>query len=192
MADVVDAFMRAWNVPGVSVAIARQGQLVYAQGFGQADESSGAKVTTASLFRIASISKPIASVAVRKLVEGGRLTLADTVFGCGVAGSDWGSVCKVGVSGMRVVAEDVVSGSAGQVSATAVQQALDDWFIVVLWALTPPFGGMPKVSCQVLSDLPVPVLNGHFCSCWCHPAMFGRMAQLTAMGSSIAHRSGVA
>ncbi|MGH3873759.1 MAG: serine hydrolase [Pseudonocardiaceae bacterium] len=92
MADVVDAFMRTWSVPGVSVAIAREGRLVYAQGFGHADKSSGAKVTTTSLFRIASISKPITSVAVLKLVEEGKLTLTDTVFGSsGILGTTYGT-----------------------------------------------------------------------------------------------------
>jgi CubicO group peptidase (beta-lactamase class C family) len=91
MADVVGAFMKEWSVPGVSVAIAREGRLVYAQGFGQADKSSGAKVTTASLFRIASISKPITSVAVMKLAEGGKLKLTDTVFGSsGILGTTYG------------------------------------------------------------------------------------------------------
>lgn len=83
MAAVANAFMEEYDVPGLSVAVARNGSLVYAQGFGVADKKTGEKVTPAHLFRIASISKPITSVAIFSLVEQGRLKLADKVFGAG-------------------------------------------------------------------------------------------------------------
>jgi CubicO group peptidase (beta-lactamase class C family) len=88
----VDAFMRNFAVPGLSLAIAQQGGLVYAQGFGVADRDSGEKVTTSSLFRIASLSKPITAVAVMKLSEEGKLRLSDTVFGAkGILGTTHGT-----------------------------------------------------------------------------------------------------
>ncbi|HET9255511.1 MAG TPA: serine hydrolase [Pseudonocardiaceae bacterium] len=91
MSDVADAFMKRWNVPGMSVAIAYQGRLAYAQGFGLADKSSGEKVAADSRFRIASVSKPITSVTVMKLIEGGSLRLTDTVFGSdGILGTAYG------------------------------------------------------------------------------------------------------
>jgi CubicO group peptidase (beta-lactamase class C family) len=89
---LVDAFMRNFGVPGLSLAVAEQGGLVYAQGFGVADRDSGEKVTTSSLFRIASLSKPITAVAVMKLSEEGKLRLSDTVFGAeGILGTTYGT-----------------------------------------------------------------------------------------------------
>jgi CubicO group peptidase (beta-lactamase class C family) len=71
--------------------MARHGQLVYQQGFGYADKTTGERVTPASLFRIASVSKPITSVAIFTLMEQGRLRLNDLVFGAdGVLKFDYG------------------------------------------------------------------------------------------------------
>ena len=79
MAAAADGFRNDFNIPGLSVAIARAGRLVYAAGFGTAD--SGLPVAPSHLFRIASVSKPITSVAIFTLIEQGRLRLSDRVFG---------------------------------------------------------------------------------------------------------------
>jgi CubicO group peptidase (beta-lactamase class C family) len=92
MDEIANLFMTKYKVPGLSVAIARHGQFVYRKGFGLADVASGEKVTRDHLFRIASVSKPITSVAIFTLVEKGRLKLSDRVFGRGaVLGTDFGS-----------------------------------------------------------------------------------------------------
>jgi len=91
MDAVVGAFMTAHGVPGLSLAIARNGEMAYAKGYGFADRSSGEKVKPSSLFRIASVSKPITSVALFTLIEQGRLNLGDFVFGPGgVLRNDYG------------------------------------------------------------------------------------------------------
>jgi CubicO group peptidase (beta-lactamase class C family) len=79
MTAAAEGFRKDFNVPGLSVAIARAGRLVYAEGFGTADQ--GVAVRPSHLFRIASISKPITSVAIFSLVEQGRLKLSNKVFG---------------------------------------------------------------------------------------------------------------
>jgi CubicO group peptidase (beta-lactamase class C family) len=92
MDEIANQFMTKYKVPGLSVAIARHGQFVYRKGFGLADVASGEKVTPDHLFRIASVSKPITSVAIFTLVEKGRLKLSDRVFGSGaVLGTDFAS-----------------------------------------------------------------------------------------------------
>jgi N-acyl-D-amino-acid deacylase len=53
---------------------------VYARGFGHADVEKQEPVRPASLFRIASVSKPVTAAAVLHLVEKGRLKLDDKVF----------------------------------------------------------------------------------------------------------------
>jgi N-acyl-D-amino-acid deacylase len=79
-----DEWMRAFltenAVPGGALAIVREGKPVYARGFGYADREEKTPVEPDSLFRIASISKPITAAAVMKLVEQEKLKLEDKVF----------------------------------------------------------------------------------------------------------------
>jgi len=91
MDAVVDAFMEAHQVPGMSVAVAKRGALVHAKAYGMADRDRGERLTSGHLFRIASVSKPITSVAVFQLIEQGKLNLDDRVFGPGaILGTDFG------------------------------------------------------------------------------------------------------
>jgi CubicO group peptidase (beta-lactamase class C family) len=91
MDGVASAFMSAHSVPGLSVAVARSGTVVYQRGFGLADRETKERVTPAHLFRIASVSKPITSVTLFRLVENQRLTLEDFVFGArGILGDAFG------------------------------------------------------------------------------------------------------
>ncbi len=79
----IEAFMRRWHINGASVAIAREGRLVYARGFGYADTTRKVVVEPYHRFRVASVSKLITAVAVMKLVEEGLINLDDRVFGPG-------------------------------------------------------------------------------------------------------------
>ena len=54
-----------------------RGKTVFARGYGYADVASGDPVRPESLFRIASISKPVTAVAILQLVEAGKLKLED-------------------------------------------------------------------------------------------------------------------
>ena len=73
-------FMFQWDMPGGALAVMRDGRLVLARGYGVSDESTGDLVQPDSLFRIASVSKPITSIATRLLVERGQLRLNDHAF----------------------------------------------------------------------------------------------------------------
>ena len=91
MEAVAGAFMAQHGVPALSVAIARQGRLAYVQAFGLANKQEQEKLTPKHLFRIASLSKPITSVAIFRLLEAGKLRLSDTVFGAqGLLGNAYG------------------------------------------------------------------------------------------------------
>ncbi|MCG8603586.1 beta-lactamase family protein [bacterium] len=65
------------GAPGAAFAVARNGRLVLSRGYGYADSSAGKLVQPTSLFRIASVSKPITAATVLKLVDEGRLSLDD-------------------------------------------------------------------------------------------------------------------
>jgi len=71
--------LKKYNIPGGAVAVVRDGKLFYARGFGFADVENKKPVQPAALFRIASVSKPITSAAIMKLVEEGKLKLDDRV-----------------------------------------------------------------------------------------------------------------
>lgn len=77
----VEKFIKRWKIQGASIAVTRDEQLVYAKGFGIANEETGEEVKPGHLFRIASVSKLITAVAIMKLVEEERLDLNDHVFG---------------------------------------------------------------------------------------------------------------
>lgn len=65
----VIAWMRRHQVPGAAIAVARNGRIVLTRGYGYADIQSGRVVEPSSLFRIASVSKPITAVALLRLLE---------------------------------------------------------------------------------------------------------------------------
>ncbi|MCD6050702.1 MAG: pbpE 1 [Verrucomicrobia bacterium] len=75
--DEMESFMKARQVPGGSLAIVKDGKLIYARGYGLADREKNLPVQADSLFRIASISKPFTAVGILKLVEQGKLKLDD-------------------------------------------------------------------------------------------------------------------
>jgi len=66
--------MAALHVPGVSIAVMRNGKLEWAKGYGVAG-SGGAAVNADTLFQAGSISKPLAALAALRLVEQGKLSL---------------------------------------------------------------------------------------------------------------------
>jgi CubicO group peptidase (beta-lactamase class C family) len=79
----ITSFLHKWSIAGASVAISRDGKLVYARGFGYADTLTKELTEPYHKFRIASISKLVTAVALMKLEEEGKLSLDDKVFGPG-------------------------------------------------------------------------------------------------------------
>ena len=67
------------KLPGAVVMVARKGKLVYSQAFGSLNNAAGAPMTTDSLFRIYSMTKPLASTGLMMLVEDGSVQLTDPV-----------------------------------------------------------------------------------------------------------------
>ena len=77
----ITGFMEKWNITGASVAVMKENRLIYAKGFGSTNRSNFEQVEPKHLFRVASVSKLITSIAVMHLVEQGELSLEDKVFG---------------------------------------------------------------------------------------------------------------
>ena len=67
------------DIPGAVVLIQRNGKTAYLHAFGYRDRDHKQPMTTDSIFRVASMTKPIVSVAAMTLVEEGKLDLAAPV-----------------------------------------------------------------------------------------------------------------
>jgi CubicO group peptidase (beta-lactamase class C family) len=78
--QLATSLMTRYQIPGGAIAVVRDGKLVFARGYGDADKSTGALVQPDSAFRIASLSKPITSAAILLLVQRGKLSLDQRVF----------------------------------------------------------------------------------------------------------------
>lgn len=70
---------RQTGAPGLSVAVVIDDQLAWSKGFGLADVENEVPARANTVYRIASISKPIAATAVMQLVERGRVALDDPI-----------------------------------------------------------------------------------------------------------------
>ncbi|GHV61544.1 hypothetical protein FACS1894195_2220 [Bacteroidia bacterium] len=77
----IEKFMQQWEIKGASFALMKDGKLIYAKGYGYADEDTQEPMEVKHLFRIASVSKLITATGIMKLVEYGILSLDDCVFG---------------------------------------------------------------------------------------------------------------
>jgi serine beta-lactamase-like protein LACTB len=73
--ELVNSYISHHATPGLSVAVIDRGVVIHTQGYGFADVENSVPATADTVFRIASISKPITATAVMKLVEAGRLDL---------------------------------------------------------------------------------------------------------------------
>ena len=67
--------MRAYGVPGLSIAVIDGGRIMWAKGYGVADTVSRRPVTPETLFQAASISKPVSALGALLLVQQGRIQL---------------------------------------------------------------------------------------------------------------------
>lgn len=79
--SIIQQFMNKWELPGGSFTMAYNRTILYSKGYGLADIVSMEPVTTQSLFRIASCSKPFTAVAIMQLIQHGQLSLNAKVFG---------------------------------------------------------------------------------------------------------------
>jgi CubicO group peptidase (beta-lactamase class C family) len=71
----VQESMKKYDVPGVSVAVFENYRVVWTKGYGVADVNTKKPVDASTLFQAASISKPVAALAVMRLVQDGFLDL---------------------------------------------------------------------------------------------------------------------
>lgn len=71
----VTALMSSKHIPGLSIAIVSDNQLRWQSGYGMADLENTVPAKAATVYRTASVAKPITAVAVMQLVERGKIDL---------------------------------------------------------------------------------------------------------------------
>ncbi len=67
--------MAFYNVPGISIAVINEGEIVWAEGFGNLNNTGDHPVTDSTLFQAASISKPVAATVALQMVHEGLIDL---------------------------------------------------------------------------------------------------------------------
>jgi len=80
------------RIPGMAAAIAQDGQIVWARGFGQANAEAARAATSTTPFHLASLTKPFGSVILMQLVEQGLVDLDDPASDYGVELSSSGTI----------------------------------------------------------------------------------------------------
>lgn len=71
----IEERLKYHKVPGVSIAVVRNGKIRWAKGYGIANTNDSSPVNTNTLFQAGSISKPVAALAALKLAEENRIDL---------------------------------------------------------------------------------------------------------------------
>jgi CubicO group peptidase (beta-lactamase class C family) len=74
---VLDGYVNDGRIGGIVALVLRDGKPVYERAVGWRDKEAGQKMTMDTIFRIASQSKALTSVAILSLMEEGRLTVND-------------------------------------------------------------------------------------------------------------------
>ena len=76
---LADEVMVRWGVPGMSVAVVRADEMVFAGGFGVTRTGGDEEVTADTVFGVGSVTKPITALATAMLVDDGRLAWDEPV-----------------------------------------------------------------------------------------------------------------
>lgn len=79
LSEALEAYVADGQFAGSVTLVARRGRIAYFEAFGQRDREANAPMRTDAIFRIASQSKAVVSVAAMTLVEEGKLLLTDPV-----------------------------------------------------------------------------------------------------------------
>ena len=82
LAAEVDQLFSEWNrsdSPGAAIAVVRDSEIIYKQGYGTANLEYDIPITTTTIFNIASVSKQFAGFAIATLSHEGKLSLDDDI-----------------------------------------------------------------------------------------------------------------
>ena len=115
--DAIAKQLLSRHTAGVSVAVARDGRVILARGYGMANVEHSVAVTPETVFHIASISKNILAAVVLQLVDQGKLRLDDDVTKY---------VPEAPTQGRRVTVRQLLNHTSGIYSFTSLPNAADN------------------------------------------------------------------
>jgi CubicO group peptidase (beta-lactamase class C family) len=75
----VETILAETQAPGVAIAVAREGEILFSRGFGYRDREEGLPATDRTVYGVASITKPFTAMAILQLEEEGKLSVDDPV-----------------------------------------------------------------------------------------------------------------
>ena len=88
----IEAVLITHKIPGATLAISKNGKLVYKMPYGLANVETNENMTNEHRMRVASVSKTFTGLAIMKLVQDGKISLDDKVFGPGtILGTTYGT-----------------------------------------------------------------------------------------------------
>jgi CubicO group peptidase (beta-lactamase class C family) len=71
----IEATMERMHIPGLVIAVSKEGKTIYSKGFGKSDVKNNIDVSPMTRFRMASVSKLITVTAVAKLMQDGKIDI---------------------------------------------------------------------------------------------------------------------
>src|SRR5262245_1044709 len=77
--DYIKTQMQRRQIPGLALAVVRDGKIIKTKGYGLADVENEVRVTPDSVFELASITKQFTATAIMLLVEEGKVGLEDKI-----------------------------------------------------------------------------------------------------------------
>jgi CubicO group peptidase (beta-lactamase class C family) len=78
--EFIEAYRKYYNIPGVSLALVKDGKMIYHKTYGVLNTMTGEKVHDNTLFEAASITKPVFAFAVQRLAERGVIDLDKPLY----------------------------------------------------------------------------------------------------------------
>lgn len=131
----LETLRQEMRIPGLSAAVVKDGQLVWARGLGFADVENGVLAAPETPYHLASVTKTFAAVIVMQLVQEGKLSLDDPVSRYGVNLPEGDQVLvrhlmshtSEGTPGQRYQYNGARYGLLSQVVQAATGRSLQEW-----------------------------------------------------------------
>jgi CubicO group peptidase (beta-lactamase class C family) len=131
----LESLRQEMKIPGMSAAVVKDGQLVWARGLGYADVENHVPATPETPYHLASVTKTFAAVIIMQLVQEGKLSLDDPVSRYGVTLPEGDKVLvrhlmshtSEGTPGQRYQYNGARYGQLSQVVLVATGRSLQEW-----------------------------------------------------------------
>lgn len=111
----IEKYLWKWHIKGASLAITRNDSLVYAKGYGWADQENEIKMEPGHIMRVASVSKLITAAGIMVLQDQGKMSIKDKVFGPeGILNDEFfNELTKCDSKYQKITVEDVLRHRGG-------------------------------------------------------------------------------